>query len=662
MSKQTNILPDNPQIEIIKSSKTGLFTNYIFKAIPLAFDESMSYYETLCGLLHYLKNTIIPTVNNNADAVSELQTLYEELRTYVDDYFKGLDVQEEINNKLDEMVEDGTLEGVFINQSNDTKYIRSNSDITDILNNLDDNETLVLQKGDYICNNAEITNDNISIICEDGVTITTSQTAFVVSGNNFHMKGGKLIGPAEWYPSTSVDLYGVIEIENNSNFENVSFYNISKIGLYVKNAVSCKNCKFIGNMPSTYYEATSVNNQVFGLYIKADTYYNKTSNIINCEFSDLIEGIYFGDYNYPVTIYSVLINDCVFKNLYDHSCYINGGKAGIISNCISHYSNHAFVMMGSDHSILNNTVYLPIGDNNIEVTGISLREPLNGKIIGNTINGNGITGTSGIMLQNLSGDPVPNTVIENVIISENIFKSTGSITPVRIGNSSQTTSINNLNISNNIFDCENNPNRSFISFEVSGVTNTLISNNNFTLYGLFGYGINVAGGEVSIIGNTFNIKNMTANAQTNQNLINGSISGKIQNNKITLENSSLTNINLQLVRLTATNYLVIENNLLPQNAILLANIAAIWNNSIAIKNNIVGNNYCKGKFTTNATGALSITNKNFIGGITDVIIKPSNQNSAIYDNYYITSSNGSNTFNVFTTNVNTNIDLDYFII
>lgn len=109
MSKQNQTFPDNPQIQVVKSGKTGLFTNYIFKAIPLAFDESMSYYETLCGLLNYLQNTIIPTVNNNADAVAELQSLYEQLRSYVDNYFTNLDVQEEINNKLDQMVADGTL-------------------------------------------------------------------------------------------------------------------------------------------------------------------------------------------------------------------------------------------------------------------------------------------------------------------------------------------------------------------------------------------------------------------------------------------------------------------------------------------------------------------------------------------------------------------------
>lgn len=105
-------------INVEKIKPTGLFTNYIYKAIPLAFDESMSYYETLCGLLAYLKDTVIPTVNNNADAVIELQNLMEELQNYVDNYFENLDVQEEINNKLDEMVESGTLQEIIADYLN----------------------------------------------------------------------------------------------------------------------------------------------------------------------------------------------------------------------------------------------------------------------------------------------------------------------------------------------------------------------------------------------------------------------------------------------------------------------------------------------------------------------------------------------------------------
>ena len=102
-------LPDNPQIQVLKSGKTGLFTNYIYKAIPLAFDESMSYYETLCGLLSYLRDTVIPALNNNADSIIEVQNLMTELQNYVDNYFDNLDVQQEINNKLDEMAQNGTL-------------------------------------------------------------------------------------------------------------------------------------------------------------------------------------------------------------------------------------------------------------------------------------------------------------------------------------------------------------------------------------------------------------------------------------------------------------------------------------------------------------------------------------------------------------------------
>ena len=117
----------NPNIQVLKANETGIFTNYIYKTIPLAFDESMSYYECLCGLLSYLKNTVIPALNNNADAVIELQDkvielndLFIELKSYVDNYFENLDVQEEINNKLDEMVEDGTLLNLITPLVNDT--------------------------------------------------------------------------------------------------------------------------------------------------------------------------------------------------------------------------------------------------------------------------------------------------------------------------------------------------------------------------------------------------------------------------------------------------------------------------------------------------------------------------------------------------------------
>ena len=77
--------------------------------LPTSYVDSLSYYEMLEWLCHYLKDTVIPAVNTNADAVTELQGLYVELKNYVDNYFENLDVQEEINNKLDDMAESGEL-------------------------------------------------------------------------------------------------------------------------------------------------------------------------------------------------------------------------------------------------------------------------------------------------------------------------------------------------------------------------------------------------------------------------------------------------------------------------------------------------------------------------------------------------------------------------
>ena len=77
--------------------------------LPTSYLETMTYYEMLVWFTEYMKNTIIPTINNNGLAVEELQNKYIELKSYVDNYFDNLDVQEEINNKLDAMSEDGSL-------------------------------------------------------------------------------------------------------------------------------------------------------------------------------------------------------------------------------------------------------------------------------------------------------------------------------------------------------------------------------------------------------------------------------------------------------------------------------------------------------------------------------------------------------------------------
>ena len=74
--------------------------------LPSSYIDSMSYYECLLWLIKFLQNEVIPTVNNNSEVVEELQN-------YVENYFSNLDVQDEINNKLDIMVESGQLQEII---------------------------------------------------------------------------------------------------------------------------------------------------------------------------------------------------------------------------------------------------------------------------------------------------------------------------------------------------------------------------------------------------------------------------------------------------------------------------------------------------------------------------------------------------------------------
>lgn len=66
--------------------------------LPTSFLDSMTYYEMLAWLCNYVEKNVIPAVNNNAEAVKEIQ-----------DWIETLDLQDEVDHKLDEMADSGEL-------------------------------------------------------------------------------------------------------------------------------------------------------------------------------------------------------------------------------------------------------------------------------------------------------------------------------------------------------------------------------------------------------------------------------------------------------------------------------------------------------------------------------------------------------------------------
>ena len=82
-------------------------------AVPSSYLAGLTIEEQMLWLCSYLEKEVVGTVNNNAEAVTELQNLYIQLHDYVEHYFDNLDVQQEINKKLDEMAENGSLYEMF---------------------------------------------------------------------------------------------------------------------------------------------------------------------------------------------------------------------------------------------------------------------------------------------------------------------------------------------------------------------------------------------------------------------------------------------------------------------------------------------------------------------------------------------------------------------
>ena len=108
------------------------FRRFVLQNFPFIEQDfdALTDYELICKVVEYLNNVIdsqnevINEVNDFETAVSnevnELEELFNQLKSYVDSYFDNLDVQEEINTKLDEMVSDGTLQEII------GQYLQSN--------------------------------------------------------------------------------------------------------------------------------------------------------------------------------------------------------------------------------------------------------------------------------------------------------------------------------------------------------------------------------------------------------------------------------------------------------------------------------------------------------------------------------------------------------
>ena len=222
------------------------FVQFVASAVPMVFDNSMSYYEALCALWKYIDG-MTSVINNNATLEEEYIEKFNELKEFVDTYFDNLDVQEEINNKLDEMAQDGTLEEIMAEYATtkvDYFYIPSTATLADIT--------------------AAITSPKAKIIEFEKATYTlvgyiplTSNTTIYLNGATLTSNDGDLHILGYAVNSTWTGYNGIHDVKicngkvgfsfalmHNANitFSDIEF--LDNIKRHAVQVASCKNVKF----------------------------------------------------------------------------------------------------------------------------------------------------------------------------------------------------------------------------------------------------------------------------------------------------------------------------------------------------------------------------------------------------------------------------------
>lgn len=121
-------------------------------------------------------NKIIDSQNVVGTEMEKFSQAFIELQNYVDNYFKNLDVQDEINNKLNEMASDGTLENIINEKifSNLNLQIQNNTnDINNLNHQIQNNTNNINNLSQYISSNGTILiGDSYSLDRRPDVDIT----------------------------------------------------------------------------------------------------------------------------------------------------------------------------------------------------------------------------------------------------------------------------------------------------------------------------------------------------------------------------------------------------------------------------------------------------------------------------------------------------------
>ena len=308
--------------------------------------DAINNYHLFSKVVEYLNNTI-DSMNLTGEQMENVTNAMTNLQNYVNNYFDNLDVQEEINNKLDEMAENGTLTQL-IKQYIDPIYENYENEINTTLSNMQSQITNGLE---------EISSGTPLVASSMNDMIDTSRIYVLTTNGHWY-----------WYNGTSWQDGGVYQTAENSNAVNelIDYIGKGSVNLYNKRDLSwtranwdsvpfnLKEGRYIISFISTGSSGTftvnfrngttNVANKVlnnvdfnirnyFDIELSGDATNFRIWNDVACEIKDIMIIPYdFGNLEY---IKSILSNEDIVNILNNNFDYINNTVINKMENDLS---------------------------------------------------------------------------------------------------------------------------------------------------------------------------------------------------------------------------------------------------------------------------------------------------------------------------------------
>ncbi|MFR0823611.1 MAG: right-handed parallel beta-helix repeat-containing protein [Clostridia bacterium] len=374
-------------------------------------------------------NKIIDSQNSVGQEMETISQAFISLQNYVNDYFENLDVQDEIDNKLNEMAEDGTLENIINVQifGNLEKHsyiinvlkcgaLNNGNDTTTILNNIFQEygeASYFFPKGIYYFKNIDPPS-NCKLIGEEGTKFIIPTNEEIVS--NFYIENKENISFENIYFQNA-------ENSNVGTLYGDNFYNI-KACIFAKNSSNIKINNCIFNKFFYGFQAEDTNNVIISNSKFSESGYgmifvfnnSKNYKIINCEFdtaytnvsNKLTYMIAFTSSDFTETLTfpeNITIENCDFKNnLYWESIDTHGANNIKINNC-NFYNVFAGITLFNDQRFVNRHLQM----HDIIITN-------------NRFNPNNLENATGLIISGAQNGLIDGYMLKNVIITNNIFE------------------------------------------------------------------------------------------------------------------------------------------------------------------------------------------------------------------------------------------------